>query len=136
MKKVLLLVGLLMSGFGFCTVEITNLKVIPISPFGKVILEFDVEGEEELCETPWVLATCTEVDSGKTYSTTQVATVTDGCHRLEWDMAKDGIRIDNKAVTFKVEYWPTYLVIDHSGAHTAHIYNEKGQIIRSVHIFS
>ena len=125
-----------MSGFGFCTVEITNLKVTPISPFGKVILEFDVEGEEELCETPWVLATCTEVDSGKTYSTTQVATVTDGCHRLEWDMAKDGIRIDNKAVTFKVEYWPTYLVIDHSGDHTAHIYNEKGQIIRSVYIFS
>ena len=118
MKKLFLLLGLLISSFGFCETQISNLKVTPISPFGKVIVEFDVEGEEELCENPWWL-TCTEVDSGKAYSTTQVATVTDGRHRLEWDMAADGIRLDNKAVTFKVEYCPTYLVIDLSGGTTA-----------------
>ena len=121
MKKLLLLVGLLVSGFGFCETQISNLKVTPISPFGKVIVEFNVEGGEVSRENPWWL-TCTEVDSGKAYSTTQVATVTDGGHRLEWDMAKDGIRIDNKAVTFKVEYWPTYLVVDLSGGTSATSY--------------
>ena len=121
MKKVMMLFALLISSLGFCETQISNLKVTPISPFGKVIVEFNVEGGEVSRENPWWL-TCTEVDSGKTYSTTQVATVTDGGHRLEWDMAKDGIRIDNKAVTFKVEYWPTYLVIDLSGGTSATSY--------------
>ncbi|MBR5588463.1 MAG: hypothetical protein IKW23_06435, partial [Kiritimatiellae bacterium] len=106
MKKVMLLLTLLMSGFGFCATQITDLTVTPISPFGKVIVEFNVEGDA----VPRWRLTCIEVDSGKAYSTTQVATVTDGHHRLEWDMAADGIRLDNKAVTFKVEYQPTYLV--------------------------
>ena len=121
MKKVMLLLTLLMSGFGFCATQITDLTVTPISPFGKVIVEFNVEGDAVPSENPWWL-TCTEVDSGKAYSTTQIATVTDGRHCLEWDMARDGIRIDNKAVTFKVEYWPTYLVIDLSGGTSATSY--------------
>lgn len=121
MKKVMLLLALVMSGFGFCATQITDLKVTPISPFGKVIVEFNVEGDGVPSENPWWL-TCTEVDSGKAYSTTQVATVTDGRHCLEWDMAADGIRLDNKAVTFKVEYRPTYLVIDLSGGTSATSY--------------
>ena len=121
MKKVMLLLALLMSGFGFCATQITDLKVTPISPFGKVIVEFNVEGDAVPSENPWWL-TCTEVDSGKAYSTTQVATVKDGYHRLEWDMAADGIQLDNKAVTFKVEYQPTYLVIDLSGGTSATSY--------------
>ena len=122
MKKVMLLLALLMSGFGFCATQITDLKVTPISPFGKVIVEFNVEGDFVPSEHPWWWLACTEVDSGKAYSTTQVATVTDGHHRLEWDMAADGIRLDNKAVTFKVEYQPTYLVIDLSGGTSATSY--------------
>lgn len=121
MKKVMLLLALVMSGFGFCATQITDLKVTPISPFGKVIVEFTVEGDAVPSEHPWWL-TCTEVDSGKAYITTQVATVTDGHHRLEWDMAADGIRLDNQAVTFKVEYQPTYLVIDLSGDTSATSY--------------
>lgn len=121
MKKLMLLLGLFLSSLAFCEVEITDLKVTPISPFGKVIVEFNVEGDAVPSENPWWL-TCTEVDSGKVYSTTQVATVTDGHHRLEWDMAVDGIRLDNKAVTFKVEYQPTYLVIDLSGGTSATSY--------------
>ena len=121
MKKVMMLFALLMSSLGFCEAQITNLKVTPISPFGKVIVEFNVEGDAVPSENPWWL-TCTEVDSGKAYSTTQVATVTDGHHRLEWDMAADGIRLDNKAVIFKVEYQPTYLVIDLSGGTSATSY--------------
>ena len=121
MKKVMMLFALLISSLGFCETQISNLKVTPISPFGKVIVEFNVEGGEVSSENPWWL-TCTEVDSGKAYSTTQVATVTDGRHRLEWDMAKDGIRIDNKAVTFKVEYGLTYLVVDLSGGTSATSY--------------
>lgn len=118
MKKLMMLLALVMSGFAFCATQITDLKVTPISPFGKVIVKFNVEGDAVPSENPWWL-TCTEVDSGKAYSTTQVATVTDGHHRLEWDMAADGIRLDNKAVTFKVEYQPTYLVIDLSGGTSA-----------------
>ena len=121
MKRVFLFFALLMSVLGFCKVQIADLKVTPISPFAKVIVEFNVGGGEVSRENPWWL-TCTEVDSGKAYSTTQVATVTDGRHRLEWDMAKDGIRIDNKAVTFKVEYGLTYLVIDLSGGTSATSY--------------
>ena len=119
MKRFIFFLVLLGSGFAFCDTQITNLKVTPISPFGKVILEFDVEGKEELCETPWVLVTCREVESGNGYHTMQVPTLTEGHRRLEWDMAKDGIHIDNKAVTFKVEYCPIYLVIDLSGGTTA-----------------
>ena len=121
MKKVMLLLTLLMSGFGFCATQITDLKVTPSSPFGKVIVEFNVEGDAVPHENLWCLLTCTEVNSGKAYSTTQVATVTDGRYCLEWNMAADGIRIDNKAVTFKVEY-PTYLVIDLSGGTSATSY--------------
>lgn len=120
MKKVMMLFALLISSLGFCETQIANLKVTPMSPFGKVIVEFNVEGGEVSREIPWWL-TSTEVDSGKAYSTTQVATVTDGRHRLEWDMAKDGIRIDNKAVTFKVER-SDYLVIDLSGGASATSY--------------
>lgn len=118
MKKLMILLALVMSGFGFCATQITDLKVTPISPFGKVIVEFNVEGDT----VPRWRLTCTEEDSGKAYSTTQIATVTDGRHYLEWDMAADGIRLDNKAVTFKVEYQPTYLVIDLSGGTSATSY--------------
>ena len=121
MKKLILLLTLLMSGFGFCATQITDLKVTPISPFGKVIVEFNVEDDAVPSANPWCLLTCTEVNSGKAYSTTQVATVTDGRYCLEWNMATDGIRLDNKAVTFKVEY-PTYLVIDLSGGTSATSY--------------
>ena len=114
MKKLMLLLALVMSGFGFCATQIADLKATPISPFGKVIVEFNVEGDAVPSENLWRLS-CTEVDSGKVSSTIQMATVTDGHHRLEWDMAADGIRLDNKAVTFKVEYQPAYLVIDLSG---------------------
>ena len=120
MKKLTLLLALLVSGFAWSAFEVSDLKVTPISPFGKVIVEFKVEGDEVSREIPWML-TCTEVESRKAYSTTQVATVTDGHHRLVWDMAADGIRLDNKAVTFKVGY-PTYLVIDLSGGTSATSY--------------
>lgn len=121
MKKLTLSLALLMSGFAFCDTQITDLKVTPISPFGKVILEFTVEGDAVPSENLWRLS-CTEVDTGKVSSTIQMATVTDGHHRLEWDMAADGIRLDNKAVTFKVEYQPAYLVIDLSGGTSATSY--------------
>lgn len=120
MKKLVLLFALLMSALGFCTVEITDLKVTPISPFGKVIVEFNAEGDEVLRENLWEL-TCEEVDSGKTYSTFQSSTVKDGRHRVEWDMAKEGIRIGNKAVTIQVVLTP-YLVIDLSGGKYATSY--------------
>lgn len=120
MKKVMLLLTLLMSGFGFCATQITDLKVTPISPFGKVILEFKVS---DIVEELPLLVTCTEKDSGKVYRTMQIATVIDGHHRIEWDMAKEGIRIDNKVVTFKVEeYQQPYLVIDLSGGPSATSY--------------
>ena len=122
MKRFIFVLVLLGSGFAFCDTQIKNLKVTPISPFGKVIFEFDIDGGGALSTPPWVLATCKEVDSGKTYSTTQVTTVTNERHCFEWDMAKDGIRIDDKAVTFKVEGWSTYLVIDLSGGTTATSY--------------
>ena len=118
MKRLMLLLALLVSGFAWSAFEVSDLKVTPISPFGKVILEFKVS---EIVEELPLVVTCTEVDSGKAYSTTQVATVTDGHHRLEWDMAKDGIRLDNKAVIFKVGL-PTYLVIDLSGGTSATSY--------------
>ena len=65
MKKLFLLLGLLISGLGFRETQISNLKVTPISPFGKVIVEFNVDGGEVSRENLWWL-TCTEVDSGKT----------------------------------------------------------------------
>ena len=121
MKKVMMLLALLLSSLGFCQVQITDLEVTQLPSFGKVIVEFNVDGGGVSSEHPWWV-TCTEVDSGKTYSTTQVATVTDGRRRLEWDMAKEGIRIKDKEVTFTVGYWPTYLVVDLSGGTSATSY--------------
>ena len=121
MKKLMLLLMLLMSGFVFCATQITDLKVTPISPFGKVILEFKVSNIDD--EFP-LFVTCEEKDSGKVYSAQSltgdtVLRKTQSQYTLEWDMAADGIRLDNKAVTFKVEYQRTYLVIDLSGGTSA-----------------
>ena len=124
MKKVMLLLALMMSSFGFCATQITNLKVTPISPFGKVILEFKVSNIDK----EWPLGvTCMEKDSGKVYGALSltgdtVLRKTQSQYTLEWDMAADGIRLDNKAVTFKVECPPTYLVIDLSGGTSATSY--------------
>lgn len=124
MKKVMLLLALVMSGFGFCATQITDLKVTPISPLGRVILEFKVSNIDEECP---LAVTCTEKDSGKVYGAQSLTGDTvlrkaKAQYTLEWDMAKDGIRIDNKAVTFKVGYLPTYLVIDLSGGASATSY--------------
>ena len=116
MKKLIWLLALLMSGLAWCAVEITDLKVTPISPFGKVVVKFNSNQAVEY----WCL-TCTEVASKKVYEASSLSkeAIVRGKNVIEWDMAKDGVRIDNKAVTFKVEYWPAYLVIDLSGGTTA-----------------
>ena len=124
MKRMMLLLVLFLSSLAFCEVEITNLKVTPISPFGKVILDFkvgNITGE-------WPLGVvCTEKESGKVYGAQSltgdtVLRKTQSQYTLEWDMAADGIRLDNKAVTFKVGCQPTYLVIDLSGGTSAASY--------------
>ena len=119
MKKLLLLVGLLVSDLVFCQIQITDLKVTPISPFGKVILEFNSNQAVDC----WKVS-CTEVASKSVHKVSSLSkeTIVRGKNVVEWDMAKDGIRLDNKAVTFKVEYWPTYLVIDLSGGTSATSY--------------
>ena len=124
MKKVIWLLALLISGLAWCAVEITDLKVTPISPFGKVILDFKVRNI--IGEWP-LLVTCVEKDSGKEYEAQSlmgntVLRKTRSQYTLEWDMAADGIRLENKVVTFKVEGWLTYLVIDLSGGTSATSY--------------
>ena len=42
MKRFILLFALVMSGFAWSAFDVSDLKVTPISPFGKVILEFKV----------------------------------------------------------------------------------------------
>ena len=118
MKKLLLLVGLLVSDLVFCQIQITDLKVTPISPFGKVILEFNVHGSTP---SAWIeqydcVLTCKDNISKKDYIAKSIVgdiLLKPGFHKIEWDMALDGIQIENKEVTFNVQYKPyDYLVID------------------------
>ena len=113
-----------MSSLGFCQVQITDLKVTPISPFGKVILEFKVSDIVE--ELPLFL-TCKEKDSGKMHEAQSltgdtILRKTQSQYCLEWDMAADGIRLDDKNVVFNVKVLAPYVVVDLSGGTTATSY--------------
>lgn len=124
MKRFILLLALVMSSFGFCATQITDLKVTPISPFGKVILEFKVSNIVE--EFPLV-ATCTEKDSGKMHEAQSLTgdtmlRKTQSQYTIEWDMAADGIRLDDKNVVFNVKVIAPYVVVDLSGGTSAKTY--------------
>lgn len=126
MKKLVLFFALLMSSIGFASIAVSEVKVVEtVSPFGRVVLDVKASGVKE-GGSPFILM-CTEVETGKKYlaATAQWQYDAAGTYTVTWDMAKDGIRIDNKAVTFKVQVAP-YLVIDLTGGTTAGAYSVTG----------
>ena len=124
MKRFILLLALLVSGFAWSAFDVSDLKVTPISPFGKVILDFKVSNI--ISESP-LAVTCVEKDSGKVYEAQALTGDTvlrkaQAQYRLEWDMAADGIRLDDKDVVFNVKVLAPYVVIDLSGGTSATSY--------------
>ena len=124
MKRFILLLALLVSGFAWSAFDVTDLKVTPISPFGKVILEFKVS---DIVEELPLFVTCKEKVSGKMHEAQSltgdtILRKTQSQYCLEWDIAADGIRLDDKNVVFNVKVLAPYVVVDLSGGTTATSY--------------
>lgn len=89
-----------MSVMTFNTVE-GALEVMPFSPFGKVRIAYK---GERLSDMFRVL--CRDDASGKVYLAKSLTRVADSDESVifEWDMVKDGIRLDMAQVTFWLEW--------------------------------
>lgn len=125
MKKALFSIMLILVGALYATTPtITNVKVQYLHPWGKVAISYEVQGEMD-SEMPLLVHVRDTVEgkeyyAGYNYLSGQVDAKA-GCHRIVWDMEKQGVFIDSEKVVFTVSYVP-FLVIDLSGGKDAESY--------------
>ncbi|MBQ9693489.1 MAG: leucine-rich repeat domain-containing protein, partial [Kiritimatiellae bacterium] len=86
---------------------IGTLTITPISPFGKVIIVYSSEALKDATIFEDFVLSCYDETTGETYEAKAIMvtkSLSSGAVTFEWDMAKDGIRLDAASLRFYVEY--------------------------------